>query len=242
MPPDYREKNTMNLQLVTPRRPRGKVPFKIDDMLKRIADAVSNYPPAMLFDLYLRGYRSPFEILIACMISQRTLDEVSLAVSLNLFELARTPLQISQLSQKELEEILEPAMYASQKAERILKIATLVDRTYAGQLPCRESFLHSLPGVGPKTANLVLGICCGLPHIGVDVHVHRVTNRWGYVHAASEIETEKQLKKKLPKHFWVEINALLVPFGKHICTRLRPHCSTCPVLKYCRQVGVVNPR
>jgi endonuclease-3 len=98
----------------------------------------------------------------------------------------------------------------------------------------------SFHGVGPKCANLALGIACGLPLIGVDIHVHRVTNRWGYVQTATPEKTMTALQEKLPRAYWVEINALLVPFGKHVCTGTRPKCSTCPLLEMCRQVGVTS--
>jgi len=219
-----------------------KRPFDIDDMLDRIDRAVQSYPKAMLFELYEKGYQKPFEILVACMISIRTLDEVSLQVSLKLFSKARTPLAISRLSVDELDAYLQPSTYHRQKAERILHIAKLVQTQFHGDLPCDESLLKDLPGVGPKTANLVLGIACNQPHIGVDIHVHRITNRWGYVHAKTPKITESLLAQKLPQAQWVRINALLVPFGKHICTGYKPHCSTCPVLSYCRQIGVEQHR
>lgn len=100
----------------------------------------------------------------------------------------------------------------------------------------------SFRGVGPKCAALALGIACGLPLIGVDVHVHRVTNRWGYVATKTPEKTMAVLQEKLPQDYWVEINALLVPFGKHICTGVRPNCSTCPLREMCRQVGVTGHR
>ncbi|HEX6986935.1 MAG TPA: endonuclease III, partial [Planctomycetaceae bacterium] len=96
--------------------------------------------------------------------------------------------------------------------------------------------------VGPKCANLVLGIACGRPGVAVDVHVHRVTNRWGYVQARSPEATMAALRERLPQKFWVELNALLVPFGKHVCTGRLPKCSTCPLLDMCRQVGVTSHR
>jgi endonuclease-3 len=212
--------------------------FDIDEMLSLIEKATRPYPKAMLFELYERGFRKPFEILVACMISIRTLDEVSLQVSLDLFSKAHTPSEIIKLGLSKLESLIRPSTFHHQKAERILKIARLIDHRYQGELPCDEEFLRNLPGVGPKTANLVLGIACDQSKIGVDIHVHRVTNRWGYVQARSPEETEKELEKKLPHADWVRINALLVPFGKHICTGRKPHCSTCVVLQYCRQVGV----
>src|SRR5205807_2087693 len=102
--------------------------------------------------------------------------------------------------------------------------------------------LTSLRGVGPKCANLVLGIVGGQAAIGVDIHVHRVTNRWGYVQAKTPERTMAELQKKLPKRYWIELNALLVPFGKHICTGTAPRCSTCPLLSMCRQIGVTAHR
>ncbi len=219
-----------------------KWPFDIHDVMKRIEAAVEAYPKAMLFDLYDQGYRTPFQILIACMISIRTLDEVSLRVALDLFKVADAPGTMAALSRTRLTKLLKPCTYSAQKAERIYRIAQFIHRSYEGNLPCDERFLLALPGVGPKTANLVLGIACGQPHIGVDIHVQRVTNRWGYVEAHSANATEFQLQRTLPKKYWVKINELLVPFGKHVCTGKRPRCSTCPVLQYCRQVGVVNPR
>jgi endonuclease III len=109
-------------------------------------------------------------------------------------------------------------------------------------LPCDREVMLALPGVGPKCANLVLGIACGEARIGVDIHVHRVTNRWGYVQAPTPEKTMEQLEAKLPRRYWVEINRLLVPFGKHVCTGRLPKCSTCPVLDMCRQVGVTEHR
>jgi len=109
---------------------------------------------------------------------------------------------------------------------------------YAGVLPCDDSVLRSFRGVGPKCAHLALGIACGQLRISVDVHVHRVTNRWGYVRTRTPEETMAALEQRLPPRHWVEINALLVPFGKHVCTGRLPKCSVCPVLDMCQQVGV----
>jgi endonuclease-3 len=122
------------------------------------------------------------------------------------------------------------------------EIAHRLQGEHGGVLPCDFALLTSFRGVGPKCANLVLGIACGIPSISVDVHVHRVTNRWGYVATRTPEQTMAALERKLPQEYWIEINRLLVPFGKHICTGTRPHCSTCPLLDMCAQVGVVNPR
>ena len=115
-------------------------------------------------------------------------------------------------------------------------------RNSAASLPCDFEVLTSFPRGRPKCANLVLGIACGQPQIAVDVHVHRVCNRWGYVRTTAPERTMAALEKKLPRRYWVEINELLVPFGKHICTGQRPRCSTCPVEEMCQQIGVTAHR
>ena len=118
--------------------------------------------------------------------------------------------------------------------------ARRVVEEFGGTLPCDSDILLSFHGVGPKCANLVLGVACGQAHIGVDIHVHRVTNRWGIVKAKTPEKTMEALQHELPQANWVEINALLVPFGKHVCTGFRPKCSTCPLLDMCKQVGVTS--
>lgn len=109
-------------------------------------------------------------------------------------------------------------------------------------LPCDENLLLSFRGVGPKCTNLVMGIACNKAAIGVDIHVHRVSNRWGYVQSATPEKTLTILQNQLPREFWIEINSLLVPFGKHICTGNLPKCSVCPLLDMCQQVGVTRHR
>jgi endonuclease-3 len=128
------------------------------------------------------------------------------------------------------------------KSKTIHEIARRTADEFEGELPCDLAVLLSFRRVGPKCANLALGIACGLLRIGVDIHVHRVTNRWGYVQTKTPEKTMASLIERLPRRYWVEINALLVPFGKHICTRVRPHYSTCPLLSMCRQVGVTLHR
>lgn len=195
-----------------------------------------------MFELYERGFTSPFEQLVACLISIRTLDEVMLPTAERLFARARTPKAISQLTPAEIATLIRPCTFYENKAVQIHTIAHRVEADYGGELPCDREVLLSFAGVGPKCAGLVLGLACGQTFIGVDIHVHRVTNRWGYVKTTTPEKTMVALEDKLPRDYWLEINRLLVPFGKHICTGSRPHCSTCPVLEMCQQVGVVNPR
>lgn len=172
------------------------------------------------------------------MISIRTRDETTLPVARRLFERARTPAQASRLMPTELDELINQCTFHESKARQIHAIACRIVQEHQGLLPCNADVLLSFPGVGPKCANLVLGIACDQPRISVDIHVHRVTNRWGYVHTGTPEETMTALETKLPRHNWIEINQLLMPFGKYICTGQLPHCSTCPVLDSCQQIGV----
>jgi endonuclease-3 len=220
----------------------SKRPFNIHTVLKRISKAIEPFPKAALFELAEQGYDSVFEQLVACIISIRTRDETTTPAARALFAVARTPAEVARLSQKRLDELIHPSTFHEAKARNILIIAKRTAQEFDGQLPCDAAVLKDLPGVGPKCAHLVLGIACGLPHISVDIHVHRVTNRWGYIQARSPERTMGELEGKLPRKDWIEINRLLVPFGKHICTGTLPKCSTCPVLDYCRQVGVGKHR
>jgi endonuclease-3 len=215
-----------------------KKPLDISLAVRRIRKAVKPWPKAALFELAENGFTTTFEQLVACIISIRTYDEVTLPVSRKLFERARTPEEMVKLTYEELDALISPSTFHERKASQILAIARRVIDEYGGEIPCDPEVLMSFSGVGPKCAHLVLGIACGEPFISVDVHVHRVTNRWGYVRATTPEKTMVALAEKLPKRYWIEINRLLVPFGKHICTGNLPHCSTCPVLDMCQQVGV----
>jgi endonuclease III len=219
-----------------------KQPFDIDVVMERIREAVKPYPKAAMFELAEDGFNSPFEQLIACIISIRTLDEVSLPVARRLFGRARTAEAISQLTPAAIDELIQASTFHERKAQQIHAIAQVVTADYGGRLPCDYDLLTSFAGVGPKCANLALGIACGQARISVDIHVHRVTNRWGYVETGAPERTIEALEARLPEPYWIEINRLLVPFGKHICTGRAPRCSTCPVLTMCRQVGVTSHR
>lgn len=219
-----------------------KEPFDIDVVIARIAEAVQPYPKAAMFELAQEGYNSPFEQLIACIISIRTYDEVSLPTARALFARAKTPSAMLQLTVAAIDELIRASTFHERKAEQIRQIAAQLVDEFAGELPCDRELLLSFNGVGPKCANLALGIACGEPLISVDVHVHRVTNRWGYVQSKTPEATMAALQEKLPQKYWVEINRLLVPFGKHICTGTRPKCSQCPVARMCQQIGVTAPR
>lgn len=220
----------------------SKRPFDIDEAMSRIRVAVQPFPPAALFQLAGEGFNSPFEVLVACMISIRTLDEVTVPTARRFFSRARTAQEVSRLTPAEINQLIRAATFHEPKARQIYAIARRLTAEYDGELPCDERLLRSFPGVGSKCANLVLGIACGIPRIAVDVHVHRVTNRWGYVRTRTPEQTMTALEAKLPQRYWVEINRLLVPFGKHVCTGQAPRCSICVVLEMCQQVGVTTHR
>lgn len=215
-----------------------KKPLDIDLAIECIRTAVRPWPKAALFQLAEEGFTSAFEQLVACIISIRTYDEVTLPVSRKLFDRARTPAEMSTLTHTELDALISASTFHERKASQILAIAHRVTDEFAGNLPCEREVLLSFEGVGPKCANLVLGIACQEPFISVDIHVHRVTTRWGYVTAPTPEKSLLALEAKLPRRYWIEINRLLVPFGKHICTGNLPRCSSCPVEEMCQQIGV----
>lgn len=219
-----------------------KRPFDIALALERIEQAVQPWPEAALFQLAEEGFTSVFEQLLACMISIRTYDEVTLPVSRALFARARTPAELAALSWEELDGLIGASTFHERKAAQMLVIARQVVERFGGVLPGDRDVLLSFAGVGPKCANLVLGVACGMPVISVDIHVHRVTGRWGYVKASTPEKTLVALEGKLPERYWIDINRLLVPFGKHVCMGNRPRCSTCPVVEMCGQVGITEHR
>lgn len=210
--------------------------------MERLREAVKPFPKAMLAQLYEEGHRSPFEVLVACLISVRTRDEASLSMARDLFARARTPVEMATLDINEIDALISKSAFHLVKSEQINTMARLILEEHAGELPCSFEVMTSYPGIGPKCANLALAIACNQPRIGVDTHVHRITNRWGYVQTRSPPATLVALEAKLPQKYWLEINALLVPFGKHICTPIAPRCSICPLLDMCQQQNVLNSR
>lgn len=246
----------------------GKRPFDIDEVIARIRDFVKEMPAPSMFQLRNEGFATPFEQLVACIISIRTMEETSLPVSRQLFAVARTPAEMLALDVDRIEGLIHQSTFSERKAEQIKEIARTVIQRYGGELPCDAEVMQAFSGVGPKCANLALGIAClqrGLPYraprrvgsaggdtaedgeaqgrvIPVDIHVHRVTNRWGIVSTKTPEQTTVALEAVLPRDYDVEINERLVPFGKHHCTGVRPKCSTCPVLEMCQQVGVTSHR
>ena len=213
-------------------------PFPIDTVLDRIEAAIADFRPAAMLELKALGHTTLYEQLVSCIISIRTYDEVSTPVSVKLFERARTPQAMVKLSEAELTELIKESTYPGQKAPNILRLSQQIIDDYGGETPANFEQLTAFKGVGPKCANLALGVALDYPAISVDVHVHRITNRWGYVATKTPEKTMKALEEKLPRRHWVRINRLLVPFGKHVCRGRYPKCGTCPVRTWCARVGV----
>jgi endonuclease III len=220
----------------------SKEPFNIDAVFERLRRAVAELPKAAMFDLRDRGYGSPFEQLVGSLISARTRDETTVDVCLRLFAEVRTPQEFADLPEDRLVTLLDGATFPEPKARDLKVIARQILDNHGGAVPDSLAELIAFRGVGPKIAALTLAVGFDRPAVAVDVHVHRITNRWGYVATSSPDRTMLALERLLPQRYWIEINERLVPFGKFICTAARPKCSTCLLLSMCRQVGVVNPR
>lgn len=234
----------LRLRTGRPARGEGKRPFRFGVAFPRIRRALEQaaLADAAMFELADRGYRTVFQQLVACILSIRTLDEVSLPLALRLFERASTPDALAALSEREIDSLIRASTFHEVKARQIRAIARRTRDEFGGALPCELDVLTSFRGVGPKCAALALGVACGQARVAVDVHVHRVTHRWGVIATKSAEQSMLALEEILPKRYRIEINRLLVPFGKHICTGRLPKCSTCPVLEMCRQVGVTRHR
>ncbi|MEW4567843.1 endonuclease III [Tautonia sp. JC769] len=217
-------------------------PFDIDEAFRRLRAAVAPFPKAAMFDLREQGYDSPFEQLVGALISVRTRDETTLAACLRLFPEARTPEQLLALDEPRLVSLLQGVGFREVKARDLKEIARRILDEHGGRVPDTLDGLTAFRGVGPKIAALTLATGFGRPAICVDIHVHRITNRWGYVSTRTPEKTAEALAEVLPERYWIEINERLVPFGKFICTAGRPRCSTCPLRPMCRRVGVEASR
>jgi len=188
--------------------------------------------------LMAETYESPFRVLISCILSLRTQDATTAKASHRLFAVADSPQAMVRLSAKKLEKLIYPVGFYKTKAINILEMCrTMIDH-HDGKVPDEIDELLKFKGVGRKTANLVVTLGYNKPGICVDTHVHRISNRWGYIKTATPEKTEVALRGKLPRKYWIEYNNLLVNFGQHLCRPISPICSQCPVKRYCRQIGV----
>ena len=184
----------------------------------------------------------PYKILISCLLSLRAKDETTEKVSKELFSVADTPKKIIKLPLPKLKKIIYSTGHYNKKAAILKHVSKKLISKYNGKVPNTKEELLSIKGIGPKTANIVLNFAFDKPVIPVDVHVHVVANRLGWVKTKTAEKTEPALEKVLPKKYWSEINGIFVLLGKEICQTFSPKCSICPIRKYCPRVGVTRSR
>jgi endonuclease-3 len=187
-------------------------------------------------------HRDPFHVLVSTMISLRTKDDVTRTSSERLLSAAPTAAALAALAEKRIERLIYPAGFYHTKARSLRATARILIERHAGLVPSDMERLLELPGVGRKTANLVRNLGFGLPGICVDTHVHRISNRMGWVATATPEKTELALMEALPRRYWIPVNELLVRYGQSVCTPLSPRCSTCPVTRWCARNGVGRTR
>lgn len=192
--------------------------------------------------LNAQDHHDPYRVLISTILSLRTQDQTTVAAAERLFKLADTPQAMRQLDVQTIEKAIYPVGFYRTKAPQILEISRRILEDFGGRVPDDLETLLTLHGVGRKTANLVLSEGYGIPAICVDTHVHRISNRWGYVKTKDPYETEMALRKKLPQVFWIEYNPSLVALGQYVCKPISPICSQCPVAEFCKRVGVKRSR
>lgn len=185
---------------------------------------------------------SPYRVLVSTILSLRTKDKITYEASMRLFQKAPSIYELGKMDEESIANLIKPAGFYKRKAGELKKIARIIETKYNDEIPQNKDDLMSLPGVGTKTANLVLGLCFQKPYICVDCHVHRLSNRLGWINTKTPEESEKELEKVLPLSFWIELNDLFVRYGQNICTPLSPKCSLCPNNGSCKKVGVEKER
>ena len=189
--------------------------------------------PRTDFVKMMENLKNPYLVLVFCILSLRTKDETTYPAALRLFELAKTPEEMMNKSEEEISKAIYPVGFYKNKAGQIKELSRKIVEEYRGKVPCNIEEMCKLKGVGRKTANLTMakGFC--KPAICVDVHVHRICNRLGYVHTKEPDETELVLREQLPKDLWLDINTILVTFGQNICRPINPKCELCKIKDYC---------
>jgi endonuclease-3 len=220
---------------------RTPPPVRIGDIIRRLRHTAPAWNPTVITKL-ADERRDPYRILIACILSLRTQDRTTDAAAARLFALADTPAVMLTLSAPRIAKAIYPVGFYRTKSHVVRGISRELLERFAGRVPETIDELLTLPGVGRKTANLVVTIGFGRPGICVDTHVHRISNRFGYVRTKTPDETEMALRGRLPRRYWIGYNDLLVSFGQNICVPISPKCSTCPVRARCRRVGVTTSR
>jgi len=213
----------------------------IDEVIRRLKKALKGLPDPSV-TMVGKRWKNPYLVLVSCILSLRTKDETTLPASERLFKLADSPERMLTLKAAAIERAIYPVGFYRTKARTILTISRDILERYNGRVPDEIDELLTLKGVGRKTANLVMTEGFGKLGVCVDTHVHRISNRFGYVRTKSPDETEVELRKKLPKKYWIQYNALLVCWGQNVCKPVSPLCSNCPIRSMCPQLGVTYQR
>ena len=214
---------------------------KIDKVYKILEKEVVDYKVPVV-DLIQIQTKDPFKVLVTTILSARTSDHITVQVAKKLFSIVDGSHDLDRMSVEEIEKLIYPIGFYHSKAKYLKRLPDVVKEQFGGRIPDTVEELVRLPGVGRKTANLVVVVAFGKPAICVDVHVHRIMNRLGYVNTKTTYETEMVLRRKLPIKYWTTINSMLVAFGQNICRPISPKCSICPVKKYCRRNNVTKSR
>ncbi|MDI6687885.1 MAG: endonuclease III [Desulfobacterales bacterium] len=215
--------------------------FDIDRFIHAIESNYRQWNPPVITFIAQRG-ATPFQILVSTLLSLRTKDEVTAKAAQRLFAQVQTPEQILAIGENKIQKLIYPVGFYTTKAARLVKISRIIIEKHKGKVPDELDALLELPGVGRKTANLVLVEGFQKPAICVDTHVHRISNRIGYVRTKTPDKTEFALRKKLPLKHWIKYNELLVAFGQVICRPISPFCSRCPASRLCTRIGVKTSR
>jgi len=187
---------------------------------------------------YVDRLKNPFKVVVSTLLSARTKDETTAIVSERLFSKVKTPKTLLKLTQNELEHLVYPVSFYKNKARFLFGLSRMILEDYGGKVPKTIEELIKLPGVGRKTANLVISVAFGKKGVCVDTHVHRILNRWGTVSTQSPLETEMAIRRLIPSKLWSKINRILVPYGKETCTPLSPYCASCRLNQICSKRGV----
>ncbi len=203
-------------------------------MIDEIVNILKNAKqPKSDFVLLMDNFKNPYLVLIACILSLRTNDKTTYPATLRMLELAKTPKDMKQVKIEDLAQAIYPVGFYENKAKQIIELSKTIDEELDGKVPDEIDELVKFKGVGRKTANLVLSLGFNKPAICVDVHVHRIFNRLGYIKTKTPEETEFALRKKLPEKYWIDINTLLVTHGQNVCKPIKPKCAECPISAYC---------
>ena len=204
--------------------------INIDKIVEILQSA--NQPRSEFVNL-METFHNPYLVLIACILSLRTNDKTTYPATLRMLELAKTPQEMAKVSEEDLANAIYPVGFYKNKAKQIIELSKTIVNKLDGKVPDTIENLTKFNGVGRKTANLVLAKGFGIPAICVDVHVHRIFNRIGYVNTKTPDETEFALREKLPQKYWLDINTLMVTHGQNVCKPTKPKCNECPIREYC---------